>query len=426
MEYMKIVDAAAAWNLSVRRVQILCKSGAIEGAVRMGRDWMIPVNANRPADGRRKENVALQAEGTEGEESAIPPTEEDMPLPRKSPFLDMTDLYSVPGSATQSAEKLFYNPEAKILFEAEIAYARGEIDAVYERANYLLKKHSGFYAILSAGMLLGLCAIWKGDTELWNLAKQHICEAPWKNDTDRDILSLSLTALDSTVYDIGSFPEWFKIGNFEPLHPDALPAAKVFYARYLYGTGYSVASKILEMEGMHGLTLMKLLPHAVEPMISQAMADKSVIAELYLRMTCASIYHYSGDDTQAIRHLDRAIALALPDRLFGILAEHRRMLDSLLDERLMLVDPTAVERVQSLYETFNVGFSKLNASIRNRIIDLSLSTREREVAKLAAFGMSNVEIAERMHLSMASVKQIVRTAIYKTGVENKAALAFIL
>lgn len=46
----------------------------------------------------------------------------------------------------------------------------------------------------------------------------------------------------------------------------------------------------------------------------------------------------------------------------------------------------------------------------------------------AAWNLSvrRVQIAERMHLSMASVKQIVRTAIYKTGVENKAALAFLL
>ncbi|MBQ8432670.1 MAG: hypothetical protein IJX28_07275 [Clostridia bacterium] len=427
MDYMKIVDAAEIWNVSVRRVQILCKSGAIEGAIRMGRDWMIPVDAKRPTDGRRKENLSTEAVMSDAEPMAEEEDpDEDMPLPRKTPFLTMTDLYNQPGGATESAIKLSGNHEARILFEAEIAYARGDIDAVYKHASYLLQKHSGPYAVLSAGMLLGLCAAWKGDVEMWNQAKQHIGEAPWKTDLERDILLFTLTALDSTVYDVRSFPEWFKIGNFEPLHPDALPAAKVFYARYLYSAGYGVATKIIDVEGVQGLTLMNMLPYTVEPMVSQARADKSILAELYLRLICASIYYYSGNRTQAIRHLDRAITLALPDRLYGVLAEHRRMLDSLLDERLGAVDPEAVDKVQDLYQDFIVGFAKLRGYIQNRSIDTTLSVREREIAKLAAFGMSNAEIAERLHLSLASVKQTVRTAIYKTGVENKAALATVL
>ena len=66
----------------------------------------------------------------------------------------MSDLYNTPGSADSVGESLSYNHEAQILFEAEVAYSRGEIDKVYESANYLLNKHSGFYAVLSAGMLL--------------------------------------------------------------------------------------------------------------------------------------------------------------------------------------------------------------------------------------------------------------------------------
>ena len=86
-----------------------------------------------------------------------------MPLPRKTPFLYMTDLYSKPGTADHIGESLEYHHEARILFEAELAYSRGNIDKVYESANYLLNKHSGFYAVIGAGMLLAMCAIWKGD-----------------------------------------------------------------------------------------------------------------------------------------------------------------------------------------------------------------------------------------------------------------------
>lgn len=75
-----------------------------------------------------------------------------MPMPRKTPFLYMTDLYHTPGGAEESIEALSGNHETQSLFAAEVAYARGDIDLVYESANYLLQKHSGFYAVISAGI----------------------------------------------------------------------------------------------------------------------------------------------------------------------------------------------------------------------------------------------------------------------------------
>ena len=118
----------------------------------------------------------------------------DQPLPRKTPFLYMTDLYSIPGTAEVCIERLADHHEAQVLFAAEVAYSRGQIDKVYDSANYLLHKHSGFYAVQSAGMLLALCAIWRGDLAMWRQAKIHIAEAPAQNDTDRDIMALSIAS----------------------------------------------------------------------------------------------------------------------------------------------------------------------------------------------------------------------------------------
>lgn len=45
MEYLTSADCAKKWNVSQRRVAIYCKEGRIEGAVMMGRMWMIPKEA---------------------------------------------------------------------------------------------------------------------------------------------------------------------------------------------------------------------------------------------------------------------------------------------------------------------------------------------------------------------------------------------
>ncbi len=406
MDYLKIEEVSKKWGISARRLQTLCAEGHIEGATRFGRAWMIPKDAKKPTDRRTKAGRLEQSNMLNV----------DLPMPRKTPFLYMTDLYNTAGTAEESILRLADNHEAQVLFAAEIAYSRGEIDSVYDSANYLFKKHSGFYAVLSAGMLLALCAIWHGDLAMWRQAKIHIAEAPAKTEHDRDIVLFSLTAVDSMLYDVSSFPEWFRTGCFEMLHKDALPAAKVFYAKYLYAVGYAVATKEIELEGITGLGLMILLPGTIEPMISQAVADNSIIAEIYLRMTCAVVYHNAGNDEQAIRHIDRAISLALPDRLYGLLAEYCRTIGTLIESRICLVERDAWEKIFALYKQYNAGWTKLSGSVRGKNLATTLTKKEREVAKLAAFGMQNAEIADKLHMSLSGVKQAVRIVSEKTGV----------
>lgn len=54
MNYIKVSQAAEKWGLSARRVRILCQENKIEGVIRKGNLYMIPENAQKPADGRRK------------------------------------------------------------------------------------------------------------------------------------------------------------------------------------------------------------------------------------------------------------------------------------------------------------------------------------------------------------------------------------
>lgn len=54
MEYLTIQQVSELWGLSVRRVNTLCNEGRIEGAVKFGKAWAIPKNAEKPDDERIK------------------------------------------------------------------------------------------------------------------------------------------------------------------------------------------------------------------------------------------------------------------------------------------------------------------------------------------------------------------------------------
>ena len=150
------------------------------------------------------------------------------------------------------------------------------------------------------------------------------------------------------------------------------------------------------------------------------------MAEVYLRMMAAVVYRQVGADRLAAVHLDAAIALCLPDRLYGPLVEHRRQLGPFLDDRLALVDPEALKKVKVLHKQLLAGWTKLHNAVLARAVQMSLTGREREVARLAAFGLTDVQIAGRLHLAESSVKAAIKTAKNKTGVNNRKELALYI
>lgn len=41
------------WGISARRIALLCEQGRIAGVVKKGKTWLIPEDAEKPADKRK-------------------------------------------------------------------------------------------------------------------------------------------------------------------------------------------------------------------------------------------------------------------------------------------------------------------------------------------------------------------------------------
>lgn len=66
---MTIREAAALWDITERRVSELCKAGRIPGAIKQGRQWIIPNDTDKPLDSRRRSS-----------ESALPRVRKPLPI----------------------------------------------------------------------------------------------------------------------------------------------------------------------------------------------------------------------------------------------------------------------------------------------------------------------------------------------------------
>ena len=103
MDYLPVQEFSNKWNISKRRIQILCKEGRIEGAKMIGNMWVIPADAKRPNDARTK--------------SPIKPNTESVSEVRRELKKVLKKLYNI-------TERLYINEDdKKSVVLATIAYS---------------------------------------------------------------------------------------------------------------------------------------------------------------------------------------------------------------------------------------------------------------------------------------------------------------
>lgn len=54
MEYLTTAELSEQWNITSRRISVLCADGRIEGAIKKGKTWLIPADSKKPSDKRFK------------------------------------------------------------------------------------------------------------------------------------------------------------------------------------------------------------------------------------------------------------------------------------------------------------------------------------------------------------------------------------
>ena len=54
MEYLTTIEMSKKWGISSRRIALLCEQHRVDGVIKKGKTWLIPYNALKPEDGRKK------------------------------------------------------------------------------------------------------------------------------------------------------------------------------------------------------------------------------------------------------------------------------------------------------------------------------------------------------------------------------------
>lgn len=339
-------------------------------------------------------------------------------LPRECPLLMMSNLYHTPGSGNLLINEYKNQPEISLFLKAQLTYFQGDFEKAYIQVKSLLPLSTCFDIRVGIGMLLVLCANARGDIILWEEAKQYIASTSCQNQQERYRLAFWLAAIDSTIDDNTTFPKWFQHGNFDLLPKDAFPLAHFFYIKFLFLTSKELLDDSIDKHLQHKIST-KIISAVCEPLISQAKVEQAILPEIYLRLLCAMAYYSDGNENMAIVHLDIAIELALPDQLFSPFAEARQSFGYLMDDRINRADRNALLKVRKLNKKMLSGWISIHNKKLGRTKSSELTIRELEVARLAIYGYTNVEIAEQLNISLNTVKFALKNAMSKTNCKNR-------
>ena len=69
MSYISISEAAIKWNITARRIQVLCAQKRIPGACKIGNIWVIPRDAEKPVDARIRSGKCCKVQKEDGAEA---------------------------------------------------------------------------------------------------------------------------------------------------------------------------------------------------------------------------------------------------------------------------------------------------------------------------------------------------------------------
>jgi LuxR family maltose regulon positive regulatory protein len=140
-------------------------------------------------------------------------------------------------------------------------------------------------------------------------------------------------------------------------------------------------------------------------------------------LTLAVCHLLMGDRDQASILVEQAGKSAMPDGMVYLFASYTLGLQSLNDKLIEQEYPSLADKYYEIKKHLLSGWDTLSAIISPNELAPDLTPREYEVAKLAAEGLHNSEIAEKLVVSESTVRTHLRTLFQKLEVDRRSKLA---
>lgn len=306
-------------------------------------------------------------------------------------------------------------------FRAQLAYSRGDFEDAKRWANTEIRHGTdGQISLIQVYMLEILAGIAKHtmDARLWHESYGRLrtiaSGQQAASRTCREQAEVVCAMLEMALGCLHDVPAWVATGDFgvvptpdgyeivsDRLLTGTLPCAMVTHIQYLsYSGEYARALQVAAM-------------------IQTVFGIGNVLLDGYVSMLRADCYINLNKPDYARRAIEEAMKYIVPDGLWLIAAEfvpvHGEMLYAVAAE----YDESAPEKIRSIGTDY---WDKLTP-LRNGMLrgtSEGLTKREQEVMNLAMKGHSNAEIAEKMQVSVRTVRFHLENVYSKLNISRRS------
>ncbi|MDR3204918.1 MAG: LuxR C-terminal-related transcriptional regulator [Deltaproteobacteria bacterium] len=308
---------------------------------------------------------------------------------------------------------------AEYLMEAEAFYYRGEpnqAEALCQKALEMSWHHNQLGNVICAYFIQMRLAIMKGDFEIIFGGGQKsglLYEMRSLIARSRDFFMLHTADLcEGWLYASLSLYEKIPLWLTTKLDWDGrlYTFAKGFYP-IVYGRAQLLAGKYADVIEELGVLL------------AGDTFKKNLLFSIYLRIYISAALHKLGRIPEALENLTLALDSALPDSLYLPFVENQDFIGHLLSriqtKRKHEPFQTRQEEVADVYQA---GREEILNVIEGRKSILNLTQRELETLRFLAAGFSTTQTAEKMEVSVHTVRAHLKSASRKTGAKTRVAL----
>ena len=388
--YLSVREAAEKWGVSERRINQYCSEGRIPGAEKIGKAWVIPADADKPGDPRKRKNQSV---------SHKPPN-----APELFPgFMPLLNTRFEPGRCMETIEKMKAGPKKDIAM-AEYRYFSGQAEKAMQDTEVYLASTDGAIR-LSACWIFAYSCLTAGRIDHARHALQEIQNTLAANrKTAPPVRAIeSFAAFAAAVLLHLPLPEEMPpMETFLPLLPPGIRAFALYVlAHYLYlKEEYGQSAGIVEATLAMG-------------------ADAYPISAIYLHLVAVMDYMSLKQPDRAQTHLLTAWEIARPDDLIEGFGEHHGLLGAMLEATIKPKWPEDFKRIIDITYRFSSGWRRVHNPITGHDVADDLTTTEFAIAMLAARGWTTQEIANHLNISANTVKDHISEAMRKLGVETR-------
>lgn len=388
--YLSVREAAEKWGVSERRINQYCSEGRIPGAEKIGKAWVIPADADKPGDPRKRKNQSVSHK--------TPNVPELFPG-----FMPLLNTRFEPGHCMETIEKMKAGPKKDIAM-AEYRYFSGQAEkAMQDTEVYLTSTDEAIR--LSACWIFAYSCLTAGRIDHARHALQEIRNTLDANrKTAPPVRAIeAFAAFAAAVFLHLPLPEEMPpMETFLPLLPPGIRAFALYVlAHYLYlKEEYGQSAGIVEATLAMG-------------------ADAYPISAIYLHLVAVMDYMSLKQPDRAQTHLLTAWEIARPDDLIEGFGEHHGLLGAMLEATIKPKWPEDFKRIIDITYRFSSGWRRVHNPITGHDVADDLTTTEFAIAMLAARGWTTQEIANHLNISANTVKDHISEAMRKLGVETR-------